>query len=145
MTPLCLFPEGIYNLPEDRRPTILSQLNNRTGAESPFVLENPRWPLKNNSGVQRWGAGGHSSLMSAWDFWLRLTSQTPSGFSWGSYALKNMIQPVVCLNLCQGMPSNTSFRALSQVYMHTVQVHKNPNILQRDSAIFCLTKLFAVF
>lgn len=75
-----LFPEGIYNLADDRRPTIISQLENQTSAEWPFTEENLKWPLKKKSDLQRWGAGEHSSLMPAWDFWLRLTSQTLRGF-----------------------------------------------------------------
>lgn len=50
-----------------------------------------------------------------WDVWLRLTSSALSGFLWCSNILEIMIQPVVCLNVSRGMPSNIPFPALSKV------------------------------
>lgn len=68
-----LFPEGIYNPVDDTRPNIISQLENQTSAERPFMEEKKlRWPLKNKSDLQRWGTGKQALLILPWDFWLRL-------------------------------------------------------------------------
>ena len=52
-------------------------------------------------------------------------SRALSGLVWCSNILEMMIQPVVCLNLCKGAPSNILFPAVSKVNMHKIQIlHK---------------------